>query len=116
MMLEKMAKNLVLLEVEGSPRLKTRNAPMIVASSAAHFMNPLKGFRNEMITREMKQVPAPGNNPKKKYVITMGIPTTSNLKVGNSGNGILKNRDISNMAMTEPKIAVPLMSTLIRSV
>ena len=95
--------------------LKRMYAPMMVDSSAKHFMNPLKGLRNDMIAKETKHVAEPESKPKDRYATTMGIPTISNFKKGRSGKGILNNLEISSTATTAPKIDVPAKITLFLS-
>lgn len=94
---------------------KMKYAPIMVENSARHFMNPLKGSRNEIMAKDTKVVVAPGMKPKDRNATNMGIPTTSNFKKGARGKGILKNLEISRTATTAPKIAVLAKITLFLS-
>ncbi len=85
--------------------------PAIVANSAKNFINPLEGFRNDMLRNATKLVTVPAGKPNKRYASSMGIPIRSNLKEvsGGNGNGIFKPAILnvqSKTKTTDPKSAV----------
>ncbi len=105
------------LSLVGFRALKTIYTPTIVANSARNFMNPLEGFRNEILRNATKLVTMPAGKPNKKYASIIGIPIRSNLKEvsGGSGNGIFKPAILnvqSKTKTTDPKRAVVAKKTL----
>lgn len=105
------------LSLVGFRALKTMYTPTIVANSAKNFINPLEGFRTEMLRNATKLVTVPAGKPNKKYASSMGIPIRSNFKEvsGGNGNGIFKPAILnvqSRTATTAPKSAVTAKTTL----
>lgn len=106
------------LLLAGFRALKTMYTPTIVANSAKNFINPLEGFRNDMLRKATKLVTVPAEMPSKKYASSIGIPIKSNFREvsGGNGNGIFKPAVLnvqSKTKTTAPKIAVPAQKTLL---
>jgi len=105
------------LSLVGFRAHKTMYTPTIVENSAKNFINPLKGFRNDMLRKATKLVTMPAGKPNKKYASSIGTPIKSNFKKRSGGNHIFKPAILnvqSKTATTAPKSAALARTTLFR--
>jgi len=105
------------LSLVGFRALKTMYTPTIVANSAKNLINPLEGFRTDMLRNPTKLVTVPAGKSNKKYASSIGIPIRSNFKEvsGGNGKGIFSPAILnvqSKTATIAPKSAVQAKTTL----